>query len=196
MITASQLYRKRCFDILLALLLIPFLIIPIFLLIGVCSIDTKKWGLFSQNRIGQHGRLFTIYKLRTLKEGTHTLGELETNATLFGKFLRRTKLDELPQLYNVLVGDMSFVGPRPDLEGFADQLKGENRIVLILKPGITGPATLKYRNEERVLGRQKDPEHYNRTIIWVDKVKINKKYVENYSFYLDLILIFKSIFNK
>ena len=91
---------------------------------------------------------------------------------------------------------MSFVGPRPDLKGFADELKGEDRIVLLVKPGVTGPATLKYKDEERVLERQTNPEHYNRTIIWVDKVKINKKYVENYSFYLDLTLILKSILNK
>jgi lipopolysaccharide/colanic/teichoic acid biosynthesis glycosyltransferase len=91
---------------------------------------------------------------------------------------------------------MSFVGPRPDLQGFADELEGEDQIILRVKPGITGEATLKYRNEERVLERQKDPERYNRTVIWVDKVKINKNYVENYSFYLDLTLILKSTLNK
>jgi lipopolysaccharide/colanic/teichoic acid biosynthesis glycosyltransferase len=96
----------------------------------------------------------------------------------------------------VLKGDMSFVGPRPDLQGFADTLKGEDRIILKVKPGITSEATLKYKDEGRVLERQKDPEHYNRTIIWVDKVKINKKYIENYRFSLDLVLILKSIFNK
>jgi lipopolysaccharide/colanic/teichoic acid biosynthesis glycosyltransferase len=134
--------------------------------------------------------------LRTLKEEQHHLGQLERSATQLGKFLRRTKLDELPQIFNVLKGDMSFVGPRPDLQGFADDLEGDDRKILIVKPGITGPATLKYKDEERVLERQKDPEHYNRTIIWVDKVKINKKYVENYSFYLDLKFIIKSTFNK
>jgi lipopolysaccharide/colanic/teichoic acid biosynthesis glycosyltransferase len=146
--------------------------------------------------VGQHARLFTIYKLRTLKGGEHQLGHLEQSATPIGNYLRRTKLDELPQLYNVLIGDMSFVGPRPDLVGFADELVGEDRIILKVKPGITGPATLKYKNEELLLERQKDPEHYNRTIIWVDKVKINKKYVENYSFYLDLVFILKSFLNK
>ena len=116
--------------------------------------------------------------------------------TRIGRKLRKYKIDEIPELMNVLIGDMSFVGPRPDLQGFADKLEGEDRAVLIVKPGITGEATLKYKDEERVLERQKDPEHYNRTIIWVDKVKINKNYVMNYSFYLDLKLILKSIFNR
>ena len=194
--TATQVVVKRCFDFTFALLLLPILGVPLIVLIGMCSIDTKKWGVFSQKRVGQHGRLFSIYKLRTLKDGLHRLGHLEKSATPLGKYLRRTKLDELPQLYNVLIGDMSFVGPRPDLQGFADELKGDDRIILSVKPGITGPATLKYRDEERVLERQNDPEHYNRTIIWVDKVKINKKYVENYSFYLDLLLILKSTLNR
>ena len=140
--------------------------------------------------------MFKIYKIRTLKEEEHKLGHLEKSATALGKYLRRTRMDELPQLFNVLVGDMSFVGPRPDIQGFADELQGEDRIILKVKPGITGEATLKYKDEERVLERQKDPDNYNRTIIWVDKVKINKNYVMNYSFYLDLKLIFKSTINK
>lgn len=196
MITKTQLRLKRLFDLVLVLLLLPFLIVPIILLVVIATIDTGKYGVFSQLRVGQHGKLFKIYKIRTLREGVHRLGHLEKSATTIGKFLRRTKLDELPQLYNVLIGDMSFVGPRPDLQGFADVLEGEDRIILKVKPGITCEATLKYRDEERVLERQKDPEHYNRTIIWVDKVKINKKYVKNYSFYLDLTLILKSTLNK
>ncbi|WP_222611346.1 sugar transferase [Winogradskyella echinorum] len=196
MITKTQLKLKRTFDVILALAILPVFIVPIILLIVIATIDTNKYGVFSQLRVGQHGKLFKIYKIRTLREGIHKLGHLEKSATTIGKFLRRHKLDELPQLFNVLIGDMSFVGPRPDLQGFADELKGEDRIILIVKPGITGPATLKYKDEERVLGRQNDPEHYNRTIIWVDKVKINKKYVQNYSFYLDLAFILKSTLNK
>ena len=196
MITKSQLQVKRIFDLALAIIFLPLLIIPIICLIIIATIDTKKFGLFTQYRVGQHGKLFKIYKIRTLKDGEHQLGHLNKSATFIGKYLRQSKLNELPQLFNVLIGDMSFVGPRPDLQGFADELKGDDRIILKVKPGITGPATLKYRNEERVLERQNDPEHYNRTIIWVDKVKINKKYVENYSFYLDLTLILKSTLNK
>ncbi|WP_178984732.1 sugar transferase [Winogradskyella helgolandensis] len=196
MISKSQLWGKRIFDVLLALVCLPFLIVPILLLILVATIDTKKWGIYWQHRVGQYGKLFRIYKIRTLADGEHQLGQLDRSASPIGKFLRQTKLNELPQLYNVLIGDMSFVGPRPDLQGFADELIGDNRIILEVKPGITGPATLKYRHEERVLERQNNPKHYNRTIIWVDKVKINKKYVQNYSFYLDLTLILKSILNK
>jgi len=195
LITKPQLRVKRYFDFILALILLPMLILPIFLLVLFCTIDTRRWGVFSQLRVGQHARLFKIYKLRTLKEERHVLGHLDRSATRLGKFLRRTKLDEFPQIFNVLIGNMSFVGPRPDIQGFADELEGEDRKILIVKPGITGPATLKYKYEERVLERQKDPEYFNRTIIWVDKVKINKKYLENYSFSLDLKIIFKSTFN-
>ena len=196
MITKTQLRVKRIFDVALVLVLLPLLVVPILILIVAATIDTKKYGIFSQLRVGQHGKLFKIYKIRTLREGLHKLGHLEKSATTLGKYLRRTKLDELPQLFNVLKGDMSFVGPRPDVQGIADQLEGDDRIILLVKPGVTGEATIKYKDEERVLERQKDPEHYNRTIIWVDKVKINKNYVRNYSFYLDLRLILKSTLNK
>lgn len=195
MITTSQLVLKRVFDVVMALLLFPILIVPIVLLVFVSSMDTKQFGLFSQERVGQHGRLFSIYKIRTLKKEPHHLGSLHLSATRLGGFLRRHKLDELPQLFNVLVGNMSFVGPRPDLIGFADMLEGDDRIILKVKPGITGPATLKYKNEEDVLAQQENPEWYNRTIIWPDKVEINKKYVQTWSFSLDLRHILKSIVN-
>lgn len=193
MISQKQLIAKRIFDVLLSVMLVPFAFIPILVLVLISTIDTKSFGIFSQKRVGQHGKLFQIFKLRTLRNETHNLGHLDKSATQFGKFLRRTKLDELPQLFNVLIGDMSFVGPRPDVQGFADELTGDDRIVLRVKPGITGPATLKYKDEEILLSQQSDPETYNRTIIWVDKVEINKKYVQNWSFCLDLSFISKSI---
>lgn len=196
MITSKQVVLKRVFDVILALLLLPVLIIPIIFLIVMASIDTRANGVFSQVRIGQHGNPFKIFKIRTLQNGIHRLGHLESSATPFGQFLRAYKLDELPQLFNVLKGDMGFVGPRPDLMGFADVLEGEDRIILIIKPGITGPATLKYKDEEMILAKQINPENYNRTIIWKDKVEINKKYVKNYSFYLDLTFLLKSLKNS
>jgi len=196
MIGKTQLKVKRIFDVAVVVLFLPLLIIPILLLVLIATIDTKTWGIYSQLRVGQYGQLFKIYKIRTLADGEHQLGQLHSHATYIGRFLRRSKLNELPQLYNVLIGDMSLVGPRPDLPGFADALKGEDRIILKVKPGITGPASIKYRDEEALLVQQKDPEHYNRTIIWPDKVKINKKYIENYSFYLDLTLILKSLIHK
>lgn len=195
MLSPAQACLKRLFDILLSLCLLPFLLFPIIILIVLATFDTKQWGLFSQHRVGQYGKLFNIYKIRTLKKETHRLGHLELSATSFGKWLRQTKLDELPQIFNVLIGQMSFVGPRPDVQGFADILQGDDRVILQVKPGITGPATLKYKEEEIILAQQKDPETYNRTIIWVDKVEINKKYVRNWRFSLDLSYILKSLVN-
>lgn len=195
MIAPKQACIKRLFDLLFGLILFPFLIVPIVLLLLIATIDTQQWGLFTQLRIGQFGMPFKIYKIRTLKQEVHRLGNLDASATRFGKFLRRHKLDEWPQLFNVLKGEMSFVGPRPDIAGFADVLEGNDRIILKVKPGITGPATLKYKNEEIILAQQSDPERYNRTIIWTDKVEINKLYVENWTFYLDLQFILKSIKN-
>lgn len=195
MITKTQLRVKRFFDLVFSIVLIPVLIIPIVLFVVVATIETKQFGLFLQKRVGQHGKLFYIFKIRTLRKEEHALGHLDMSATTFGKFLRQYKLDELPQIFNVLVGHMGFVGPRPDVPGFADVLEGEDRLILKVKPGITGPATLKYRNEEEILSQQLDPKTYNRTIIWPDKVKINKKYIDNYSFSLDLNFILKSILN-
>jgi lipopolysaccharide/colanic/teichoic acid biosynthesis glycosyltransferase len=174
------------------MVLLPVVLVPIIILVLIATLDIGEFGLFSQSRVGQNGKIFRIYKIRTLTNGLHQLGELEKSATKIGRYVRRSKLDELPQLFNVLKGDMSFVGPRPDVQGFADQLEGEDRIILMVKPGLTGPATLKYKDEERLLKKQKNPEYYNRAVIWADKVKINKDYVKNYSFYLDLKIILKS----
>ncbi len=196
MITNTQLAVKRFFDLVLACLLLPILILPILILVVVSTLDIRKYGIFRQTRVGQNAKFFKIYKIRTLREGTHELGHLDKKATHFGKFLRKTKLDELPQLFNVIKGDMSFVGPRPDIPGFADKLEGDDRIILKVKPGVTGSATLKYKNEEEILKEQLNPEKYNRTVIWVDKVTMNKNYVQNYRFYLDLKLIIKSIITK
>lgn len=195
MITKTQLRVKRSFDLVFSIMLIPVLIIPIIFFVAIATISTSQFGLFLQRRVGQHGKLFHIYKIRTLRKEKHVLGYLDLSATRFGKFLRRYKLDELPQIFNVLIGNMGFVGPRPDISGFADELKDEDRMILKVKPGITGPATLKYKDEETILSQQLDPETYNRTIIWPDKVEINKKYIENYSFSLDLNFIIKSIVN-
>ncbi|WP_321253624.1 sugar transferase [Psychroserpens sp.] len=194
MISETQLTIKRLFDLCLSIALIPILIFPIIVLVVLSSIDTGNLGLYKQPRVGQHGKLFQIYKIRTLKEGNHQLGQLNRHATAFGRFIRSSKMNELPQVFNVLLGDMSFVGPRPDLAGFADVLEGDDRLILKVKPGITGPATIKYKQEEQLLSQQVDPETYNRTIIWPDKVEINKKYVKNWSFSLDLNILWKTIF--
>jgi len=113
----------------------------------------------------------------------------DPRVTKFGAVLRKFKLDELPQLFNVLVGAMSFVGPRPDVVGFADMLQGDDRIILSLRPGITGPATLFYRNEEEILATCDDPERYNREVVFEIKTKINRQYIREYSFFKDIMYI-------
>src|SRR5690606_5976569 len=140
------------------------------------------------------GKPFHIVKLRTMRDGPkdpHAVtAQGDPRITRSGAFLRRSKIDELPQLWNVLVGDMSLVGPRPDVPGYADQLEGEDRIILSVRPGITGPATVKYRNEEALLGGQPDAVRYNREVIWPDKVRINREYLGQRSFRNDLKYLF------
>ena len=119
----------------------------------------------------------------------------DSRLTRVGKVLRKTALDEFPAVWSILKGDMSFVGPRPDVPGFADKLKGEERAMLSIRPGITGPATLKYRNEEEILAAQADPEAYNRDVIWPDKVRINLDYIRDWSLRLDIHYIFQTVFH-
>lgn len=127
---------------------------------------------------------------------THITTNNDPRITLLGRFFRKTKIDELPQLINVFWGQMSFVGPRPDVPGFADQLKGNDRLILSVRPGITGPATLKFRDEENLLAKQSNPERYNREVIYPEKIRLNREYVEYYSFCKDIKYIFETIFGK
>ena len=148
--------------------------------------------IFRQKRVGRHGRLFTMYKFRsmTVSHGGSSVSVAgESRITPLGARLRRYKLDELPELWNVLKGDMSFVGPRPDVPGYADQLQGESRRVLVLRPGITGPASLKYRDEEELLATVENPQEYNDQVIYPDKVRINLYYLDHYSFVKDIQMI-------
>lgn len=188
------MFIKSIFDYSLALLLLPVLLPVIIILTLLSSFDTREFGIFSQKRIGKNGLSFSIYKIRSMKERSGSLLPMEKYVTTLGNFLRKSKLDELPQIFNILLGQMSFVGPRPDVSGYADQLKGEARIILSVKPGITGPAQLAFKNEEEVLAQQEDPLKYNDEILWPQKVQINKEYVRNQSFWNDLKYIFKTIF--
>ncbi|GAA4268746.1 sugar transferase [Hyunsoonleella aestuarii] len=181
---------KRIFDFCFSLIGLTFLGPFILILIIISFFDTKQKGIFTQKRVGQNGKLFSIYKITTLKEFSNGL----KGSTEIGQFLRGTKLDELPQLFNVLKGDMSFVGPRPDVEGYADKLIGDDRIILTLKPGITGLATIHFKNEEQILDAQDNPDNYNKNVIWPKKVQLNKKYLSDYSFFLDLKIILKTVF--
>ncbi len=194
MLSPKQQRIKRSFDVVLALLLLPFFVVPIGLLTLMATLSTRQWGGFSQVRVGQHGKLFRLYKIRSLKGSDHIDPiAIKNSETHFGRWLRKTKLDELPQLFNILKGDMSWVGPRPDLPGYADALKGNDRVLLQLKPGLTGPATVKYKDEETLLLQQPNPQQYNDTVIWPDKVKINLAYGKNWSLQKDLYWLWHSL---
>lgn len=186
---------KSIFDYILALILLILLVGLIFCITIIASIDTKEIGLFRQKRIGKHGVVFNIYKIRTMQGiQDNSITVSSHKITKIGSFLRKYKLDELPQLFNIIKGEMSFVGPRPDVEGYADRLEGKDRIILDVKPGITGPAQLKYKNEEEILSNVNDPVWYNDHVIWPDKVLINIDYIKNRTFMKDLYYMFKTIF--
>ena len=188
---------KWVFDRIMALL--GLLVLWPVLLIVAILIRIKMPGgpvIFTQKRVGRNGKLFTMYKFRSMTVG-HGGSSVsvagESRITPLGAKLRHYKLDELPELWNVLIGDMSFVGPRPDVPGYADQLKGDDREVLKLRPGITGPASLKYRDEEDLLAKQADPQRYNDEVIFPDKVRINLYYLHHYSFIKDIQMIFCTV---
>lgn len=196
MLTGNQQIVKRIFDLFISVVILPFVIIPLILLFVLATLDTGKNGLFVQKRIGRSGIPFKLYKIRSLKGEDHPDAlAIKQNETKFGSWLRRSKLDELPQLFNVIAGSMSLVGPRPDVAGYADLLEGENKIILLVRPGITGPATLKYKDEDKMLLQQSDPKNYNDNVIWPDKVAINVDYVKNWSLKKDVFFLIKSILN-
>ena len=182
---------------------------PVLLVVAVLVAVMTPGGpvIFSQKRVGKDGKLFTIRKFRTMTAnhgGSSVSVAGESRITTLGAKLRHYKLDELPELWNVLKGDMSFVGPRPDVPGYADQLKGEDREVLKLRPGITGPATLKYRDEEDLLARvvkegidgYTDPVKYNDEVIFPDKVRLNRFYLNHYSFWSDIKMLFATVLGR
>jgi lipopolysaccharide/colanic/teichoic acid biosynthesis glycosyltransferase len=196
-LSRSQALAKRMFDIAVAatgLVLFGWLIV-LGALASALAHDGS--GFFVQRRIGRDGRSFPVVKLTTMRRASGPATNVTTlddpRITPVGRLLRRSKLDELPQLVNVLVGHMSLVGPRPDVPGFADRLQGRDRIVLSVRPGITGPATLAYRDEETLLAVQADPERYNREVVYPDKVRINREYVEAYSFWRDLVYLWRTV---
>lgn len=189
---------KRFFDITISIIGIVLSSPIVIIAYIIAMIDTKSNGFFVQKRVGKDGKLFYVIKIKTMKYSSFNKSTVTTKTdsriTASGLVFRKTKIDELPQLINVLVGQMSLVGPRPDVPGYADQLKEEDRIILLMRPGITGPATLKYRNEEEILSLCENPEQYNREVIYPDKVAINKEYIRNYSFIKDLKYILKTVF--
>ncbi len=192
--------KKRLFDILFSFIGI-IIMCPIFLIISILiKISSGSPILFRQDRVGRDGEIFSLIKFRTMgisSDSNITITvQGDMRITKIGKFLRRYKLDELPELWNVFIGDMSFVGPRPDVPGYADKLVGRDRDILKLQPGITGQATLKYVNEEEILAEHDDPIRYNDEVIFPDKVRINLEYYDNQSIWLDIKIIFATIFRK
>jgi lipopolysaccharide/colanic/teichoic acid biosynthesis glycosyltransferase len=197
MLSPAEKVQKRFFDIALSVLGIWLTWWLMLLAWIIASFETRSNGLFMQERIGKEGKPFLVFKIKTMKiingiDTTVTTSE-DRRISKSGVFFRKMKIDELPQLFNVLLGTMSFVGPRPDVAGFADLLEGEDRIILDLRPGITGPASLKYKDEEDLLSQQKDPEQYNRDVIWSDKVEINKTYIKEWSLKKDIMYIIKTV---
>jgi len=189
---------KRLFDIIFSFVGIVFLF-PVFIIVSILiKIDSSGPVFFVQERVGLNGNLFKIIKFRSMKKNhnnslTVTL-ENDKRITRIGKKIRKYKIDEIPELINVFMGDMSFVGPRPDVSGYADLLKGESRNILKLRPGITSRASIKYANEEMILFNEDDPIAYNNNIIFPDKVKLNLNYYYNNNIWIDIKIIFATLF--
>lgn len=191
------MWAKWLFDRIMSL--VGLIVLSPVLLVVAILIRVKMPGgpvLFKQKRVGKDGKLFTMVKFRSMSVahgGSSVSVAGESRITPLGAKLRKYKLDELPELWNVFIGDMSFVGPRPDVPGYADKLVGEDRVILKLRPGITGPASLKYRDEETLLATVEDPIRYNDEVIFPDKVRINKEYYYNWSFWLDIRYIVRTV---
>ena len=191
------MWAKWLFDRIMSL--VGLIILSPVLLVVAILIRVKMPGgpvLFKQKRVGKEGKLFTMVKFRSMSvahSGSSVSVAGESRITPLGAKLRKYKLDELPELWNVFIGDMSFVGPRPDVPGYADKLVGEDRVILKLRPGITGPASLKYRDEETLLATVEDPIRYNDEVIFPDKVRINKEYYYNWSFWQDIRYIVRTV---
>jgi len=189
---------KRIFDILFSITGLIFFA-PCFLFISIfIKVDSKGPVFFLQERVGRNGVLFKIIKFRSMitdQNYNSTITTVNDNRiTTIGKIIRKLKIDELPELLNILIGNMSFVGPRPDVPGFADLLEGEDRLILKLKPGITSLASLKYINEEAILASVEDLTSYNKEVIFPEKVKLNLNYYYNHNIWIDIKVIFATVF--
>lgn len=185
----------RFFSLIGLILLSPFLLV-VFILHKIKM--PKGSFIYRQNRVGKDGKLFKIFKIRTLRDNSEEAGSVtiadDERILPFGKWLRESKIDTFLELINILIGDMSFVGPRPDVPGYADKLEGDDRVILKMRPGLTCPASIKYRHEDEILARQDNPQEYNDTVIWPDKVKINREYYEKWSIWRDVSILFETIF--
>lgn len=190
---------KRLFDIVASgcglIILCPLLIIVAIWI----KIDSKGPVFFRQVRAGRYNKDFRIYKFRSMRVGSDkgsqiTVGGHDSRITRSGYFIRKTKIDELPQLINVFIGDMSLVGPRPEVRHYVDMWTPEQMHVLDVRPGITDPASIRYRNENELLESAENPEEYYVNVIMQDKIKLYLEYVENASLWYDIKLIFRTFY--
>lgn len=189
---------KRSFDFCIAALGLVILA-PLFALIAILiRIDSPGSVLFKQTRIGRHGRGFVLIKFRTMRsqpdedESKVTI-ERDRRITKVGRLLRTTKIDELPQLFNVLIGEMSLVGPRPEVPEYVEMFKQEYREVLKVRPGLTDLASIKYRNEELILSQSENPDQLYLSEILPDKLKLAQNYIQNRSFFFDLQILVRTV---
>lgn len=174
---------------------LPIIIVSVLLVMAIY----KENGFFTQTRVGKNGKEFKIIKIKSMSSKinyeTTVTTTYDPRITKLGKIFRKTKIDELPQLINVFKGDMSFVGPRPDVKELVNTIPPEiKEVFLSVRPGITGPATIKYRNEEEILASVENPQQYNDDVIFPDKVDINLEYIRNYNFFKDIGFILKTVF--
>lgn len=194
-LSERQAVVKRGFDLVVAGigLVVTWPVIAVAWVLA--TLDTRRNGLFRQARVGRDGELFEVLKIRTMRGGGGSTVTVAGDArtTPLGAVLRKLKIDELPQLLNVVRGEMSLVGPRPDVPGFADTLTGRDRVVLSVLPGITGPAAVAFRHEEELLAGVSDPETYNREVVWPAKVALNREYVEHWSLRSDVRWILATV---
>lgn len=195
--TPRQRALKRSLDLAVSLAGLLVLLIPFAVLAALVRLSSPGPAFFVQARVGRHGRPFRCVKFRTMRVGTDAGGPVTTagdaRVTPIGRFLRRYKLDEWPQLWDVLLGHMSLVGPRPDVPGYADRLQGDARRLLELRPGITGPATLHFRDEEELLATVPNPQEYNDTVIWPKKVELNLDYLDTWTVWTDIRYILRTV---
>jgi lipopolysaccharide/colanic/teichoic acid biosynthesis glycosyltransferase len=189
---------KRIFDLLVSFMGIVILS-PVFIIASIAiKLDSKGKILFLQKRVGRYGKEFNIYKFRTMITDAEKIGKQitvgkDSRITKVGAFLRKFKIDELPQLFNVFKGDMSLVGPRPEVPKYVSLYNEEQRRVLEVRPGITDMASLRYKDENDILGNVENPEEYYINIIMKDKLNLNLEYIEKSNIFFDIYLIIKTI---
>ena len=196
-------FLKRLFDIIVSLMALPFVLLAIAVFAPIIYFTDKGPVFYNAPRCGKNGKTFVMFKLRSMKvnapvlknaDGSTYSGDDDPRLTKVGRFIRKLSIDELPQILNVLIGDMSFVGPRPEVRKYVDMYTERQLKVLDVRPGITDLASIKYRNENDLLATADNPEQYYIDFVMQDKLALNLQYIETRSFFGDIKLIFRTIF--